>query len=466
MTANNAINRRNSLAGSGAALAGLSLATGQTLASPAVTPSSQYASTPVLDTVDVLVVGGGPSGIGAALSAARQSVKTLLVEAHSFFGGSVVWNLGKPMEQMRPGSKARSSIHEQVIKKITNYGSQAARLYSSDVYPHVHYLKTAIVDALDEAKVSYLLHLRACDVVLTGNKVTGVVFITKRGLMRVNAKVVIDCTGDANLAAFSGAQTLTEGMDSSPITLRSAFTNTTLSPESSNILNGVMDSGRAKYPLLPKKIQDTGSVSNCRHGYVGHTGMKDLGPSDPLDPAKRSEAECKSRRQAVQLAQVIRESNKPVLKEAELCEVAPQVCTEITRRLKGLYTLTQSDVNKGFGFHDTVAVQYHSASNTFSGCGIPYRCMVPETVEGLLSAGSGISADSGAVTTSAGNCMATGHAAGLAAALAVKGNTLPRQVNVSELQSALEKEGVSLSSKISGTGKGNARFRYLKLEHK
>ena len=444
MSEKKSINRRNFLAGSTAALAAGSLSTGQALAATP-TPSAKYDSTPVLDTVDVLVVGGGPAGIGATLAAKRQGVKCLIVESYSFFGGSAVWGLGKPMEQMRPGSKPRSAIHELLLKHLTNLGSQAARIDGHNVYPNVHFLKAAVVDALDEAECPYYVHVQAADAVVEGNRVTGVILATKQGLMRVNAKVVLDCTGDASIASFAGATTVSQGSASAPMSLTAAYIDVDVSSEKTSDITGAFDSTRQKYPLLPKTVQGLKQVSNCSFGYMDHSGTSGFGSLDPLDPVQRSEAECKSRRQVLQMEHAMRESSTTTLQDIDICEGAPQVCVPLPRRVKGLYTLSKQDVAKGTDFPDTIALRYEMVNNALVNCGVPYRAMVPESLDGILNAGSGISAARGAVSTAAGNCMATGHAAGLAAAMSVKQGIMPRELKVAELQGALRKDDVDLT---------------------
>ena len=99
---------------------------------------------------DVLVVGGGPAGIGAALGAAAGGANTLLIEHHAFFGGVAAWCLGMPINQMRPGNKPRSKLHELVLAKLRAYGDQAVRVGTHQLWCNVDYLKVAVLDALDE----------------------------------------------------------------------------------------------------------------------------------------------------------------------------------------------------------------------------------------------------------------------------------------------------------------------------
>ncbi|UCD64835.1 MAG: FAD-dependent oxidoreductase, partial [Candidatus Zixiibacteriota bacterium] len=150
MKQQNKINRRRFLAAAGAAVAG-------TGAVSTLTPSAstqgvlkirKQAAIPYKP--DVLVVGGGPAGIGAALGAAGYGAKTLLIENHGFFGGVAAWCLGMPINQMRPGGKPRSEIHELVLEKLRAYGDQAVRVGQHQLWCNVDYLKVAVLDALDQ----------------------------------------------------------------------------------------------------------------------------------------------------------------------------------------------------------------------------------------------------------------------------------------------------------------------------
>ncbi len=447
MSTNDSINRRDFLTGSGTALALGSLSSSQAVAA---TPSASYASTPILDTVDVLVVGGGPAGIAAMLAAQAQGVKCLLVESYSFFGGSAVWGLGKPIAQMRPGSKPRSVIHEKLLKHLTDLGSQAARLEGSDVHPNVHFLKAAIVDALDEAKCPYYVHVQAADAVVEGKRVTGVILATKQGMKRVNAQVVLDCTGDASIASFAGAPPLSEGSASAPMSLSAAYVDVSLSSVRTSDITKTFDNARDKYPLLPETVHGLKQVSNCGFGTMDHSGTSGFGPLDPLDPVQRSQAECQSRRQVLQMEHAMRESSTAALQDIDICEGAPQVCVPQPRRVKGLYTLTAKDVASGSIFPDAIALRCDVVNNAPVVCAVPYRAMIPESLDGILVAGSGISAASGAVSAAAGNCMATGHAAGLAAALSAQKGIVPRELKVPELQDALRKDEVDLTKGNKG----------------
>jgi ribulose 1,5-bisphosphate synthetase/thiazole synthase len=408
---------------------------------------------------DVLVVGGGPAGIGAALGAARMGSKVLLIDSAGFFGGIASFSVGMPMNQMRPQSKARSVIHENLIDKLLALGDQAVHIGQHQLYCHVDYLKVAILNALEEAGVQYLVHMPAVETLMEGNRVSGVMVATKKGLMTIKAKVVVDCTGDCDVAYFAGAETLFE-------TVEPRMPNTTLvnygnvTPEQIRAVNRRELAKKAKatgnFPLLPPGWMMS-PVANSSFYYSNHTGTKVIGQFDMTDPIERSKAECIGRRQAIQMVEAMRQHGGEHLKDIEIVGTSPQINVRETRRLKGLYILTEEDAQKGAKFEDTIG--WRSGYLDLMGYkytqmvihDVPYRALLPEKVDGLLTAGRSISAThvGMAAGKSMGNCVATGHAAGLAAALSAQKGIMPREVKVSEIQDTLRKDGVDLT--MAGT---------------
>ena len=402
---------------------------------------------------DVLVVGGGPAGIGAALAAARKGAKTLLVENHSFFGGVAAWCLGMPINQVRPGGKPRSKVHELVIAKLQALGNEAVRIGEHQIWCNVDYLKVAVLDALDEAGCKYLVHTRAVDAVVENGRLAGVVVATKQGLATIRAKAVVDSTGDADVACFAGAETMKEAGALSPMTLCLSVTNVAKDQVRRANLGEVARQARQKYPLIPKGWGLDGVANSKTCFYINHAGTRDLGQFDATDPFERTRAEALSRRQAVQMAQAMREFGGEALKDLELIGTGPQVGVRETRRVKGLYVLTEEDALAGRKFEDAIAWRSGFLDIGFVRFekmkihDVPYRALLPEKLDGLVVAGRCISAThvGASAGKSMGNCMATGHAAGLAAAMCAEKGCLPRELKVGDLQDALRADGVDLA---------------------
>ena len=436
-----------------AGLGALTAASGPAVSAPSATVSAR--AHPVLDAVDVLVVGGGPAGIGAALGAARSGAKTLLIENHSFFGGVAAWSLGMQMNQMRPFGRPRSAVHELLIHKLAAYGEQAVALGEHEVWSNVEYLKVAILDALEEARAAYLVHLRAVDAIVERNRIAGVVVGTKRGLMSIRAKTVVDCSGDADVAFFAGAETMIEPDKLMPMTLALELTNVRRPGAEPAKIAAAIRAGRVKYPLITSGFLEIKPVAHAGNLWINHAGTADMGRVDATDPVERSRAECRSRRQALQMVQAIRESDDPDVRRIEWGSAGPQVSVRETRRIKGEYILTEEDAMSGRRFDDSIG--WRSGLIDLGGQAgtklirmkihdVPYRSLVPEKVDGLLVGGRCISAThvGAGAGKSMGNCMATGHAAGVAAALCAQKALQPRELKVGLLQERLRAEGVPL----------------------
>jgi hypothetical protein len=451
------LTRRSFLTAAGTAATGAAVTANLSAAGAAPAINIQTRP-PALEGIDVLVVGGGPAGIGAALGAARTGARTLLIENHSFFGGVAAWAMGMQMNQMRPNGKPRSQIHELVIDKLRAYGDQAVRLGTHEVWCNVEYLKVALLDALDQVGCKYHVHVRAADALVENDRLTGVVIATKRGLMTIRARTVVDCTGDADVAYYAGAETMIESEALMPMTLGLLLANVDAATVRAPDIDKAIHAGRPKHPLIPSGFLEIKRVAKGTAWYINHAGTADMGRVDPTDLEQRTNAECRSRRQALQMIQALRESENPALNRIEWGSAGPQVSVRESRRVKGLYVVTEEDALSGRAFPDVIAwrsglIDLGGQKGTTLGKmkihDVPYRAIVAEKLDGLLVGGRCISAThaGAAAGKSMGNCMATGHAAGLAAALCAKMNCPTRELNVSKLQDALRADGVDLDLK-------------------
>jgi hypothetical protein len=220
-------------------------------------------------------------------------------------------------------------------------------------------------------------------------------------------------------------------------------------------MSGVLKKAKSKYPLIPDSWGDWGlrKVSNSHHFYVNHGGTRDLGNFDVTDPSQFSKAECLSRRQVVQMTDAMREFGGGDLKECEIVGASTQIGIRESRRIKGSYILTEEDAINGSRFDDVIAWRsgwLDIAFIKFSQMKIhqvPYRSIVPEQIDGLLAAGRCISASHAGVSAgkSMGNCFATGHAAGVAAALSSGLKKTPGELDVRKIQEVLRNDGVDLT---------------------
>jgi len=359
------------------------------------------------------------------------------------------------MNQMRPGGQPRSVVHELIIGKLQAYGDLAVSIGEHELWCNVEYLKVAALDALDAADCQYLVRAQAVEAILEGDCVVGVIIGTKQGLLSIRAQVVVDCSGDGDVACFAGAEMMVDEELASPMTLCLNVTNVDMERARAFAREGglqrIAEQARGKYPLIPERWGlSTFPASNCL--YVNHSGTKHLGVFDATDPDQLSEAECLSHRQALQMVQAMREFGGEALQDIEIIATGPQTGIRPRRRVKGPYVLTEEDAKVGRRFDDVVAWRSGHLDVGFVRLermkvhDVPYRAIVPDRIDGLLMAGRCISATHVAASAgkSMGNCVATGHAAGLAAAIAVQGDIQPRDLDVGGLQDALCQDGVDL----------------------
>jgi hypothetical protein len=459
---------------------------------------------PVLKEVDVAVIGGGAAGICAAVASARNGAHTLLVENWSYCIGYICTALGStpcgvsfqdtnknqiikgiPWEMMQRLVKAGDAIPQmerEVISDIpfmhTPYGTYGPIL-------DLEAVKTLALRMLQESKCGLLLHAFGAGVIMDGNKIKGVIVESKSGRQAILAKVVIDCTGDADIAAFAGAPYEKLPADelfqiSNKLDLVNVDTNL-LQEEAENIIKTHKD--ELAYLIKPKELDriparfqaplmgalhgpgggvqmtpDGKGLTGKRRaiGWGARSGIIGVGVNcegDATDVEDLTRAEVTTRLSMWSQIENMRVSHK-AYEKAIVVSDSLQIGIRETRRIIGGYVLTGDDVVNGHKFDDSIAKSADPIDGHLPGGGwdyhqingyheIPYRCLVPQKVENLLVAGRCISADHRAESAirKVPPCMATGQAAGTAAALAAKQGTTPRQLDVELLQRTLKEQG-------------------------
>ncbi|GIV65347.1 MAG: FAD-dependent oxidoreductase [Bellilinea sp.] len=419
-----------------------------------------------LPSTDVLVVGSGSAGATAAITAARLGASTSLVERYGFMGGISTQVLDTFYGFFTPGVHPRKvvggvpdSVVEELFKRNAaiyrpnTYGAGQGITYDPET------LKVVWEHLARQAGVRLYYHALVVDVLSEGAEIRGVVIASKAGLYRLSAKVVIDASGDADVAARMGVPF--ESSRDGPIqSLTTTFKMINVdvarakSVKKSELHAKMQQAEQLGYDLPRKE----GSVHITPLPGVMATNMSRVRDVDPLDLTQLTLAEIEGRRQSLEYARFLIEQI-PGYENAALGGFSTQIGIRESRRIFGEYRLTREDVLSARKFDDAIAQcgapieEHHAGQDTRweylpegETYHIPYRCLLPQQAERLLVAGRCLSADHDAHASvrSMGQCMAMGQAAGTAAALAVALNCQLREVPISKLQSTLRQSGAVL----------------------
>ncbi|MEM2561914.1 MAG: FAD-dependent oxidoreductase [Candidatus Bathyarchaeia archaeon] len=407
----------------------------------------------VIADVDVAVIGGGPSGVAAAISAARNGMKTMLIERYPYLGGMMTGGLVLLLIEY---DRYEYGILKETVERLTKLpngvtlpprkrpwilgpetptwieGFGLSGSYAPPFDPEM--LKFVCNEMAVEAGVKLMLNCTFVDAITVDDAVQGVIIENKEGRQAVLSKVTIDATGDGDVFARAGAP-FQEDMHPTGLSLSYRLMNVDVrralkfreeNPEKYNEL--INEHTGKEYGLVWFPTTIEGVVLFFQH-------LRGLSAIKVEDLIK---AEVEGRRKVMAAIEFFRK-NIPGFESAILIDTSPQIGTRESRRVEGEYILTKQDVIEGKRFKDVIA------RNPYFD--IPYRCLVPRKVDNILVAGRCISTthEAQAAIRMIAPCYATGEAAGAAAAEAIEEKVPPREVDLSKLQERLIKQGVVIN---------------------
>jgi hypothetical protein len=405
---------------------------------------------------DVLVCGGGCAGLAAALAAARAGAKTLLVERAGFAGG-IITTVGLPyfdgIAHVKGNRVIAGGIAMELLVKLGVCKAGVDRLpQHNPMVPSVERFKL-LADRLllaERPRLTVLFHTFVCEVKTHADRITEVLAANKDGLVSIVPRVVLDCTGDGDVAAWSGAPvTKTEPLQ--PMTLHFRIGNVKRNSNLSRLCREQLIAAHEAAEL--KMFYGPGLIFAFapNEAYVHAIRVA----ADASVAADLTAAEMQARADAWVMFERW-QKNVPGFEDAYFITSGPFTGVRETRRIDGVYVLTEEDIRKRRPFEDAIAtgcwyldVHPHKATPGAAQenqgfqpdpYDIPYRSLLPRKVSNLLVAGrchsaTQLAASSTRVTVTA---MAMGQAAGAAAALAVKEKTTPTELAGVRVRQVLE----------------------------
>lgn len=444
---------------------------------------------PVIARPDVLVVGGGPAGIGAAIASARSGAETMLVEQYGYVGGNLTVAQINPMFTFHTveGEQIVSGIAGEFVSRMVEKGYSGGHMTdltfdNASMTPlNPEGSKVILLDMLEESGVKLLLHTMCVDAVAKDGRVKAVIVENKSGRAAICPKVVIDCTGDGDVAVKAGAgftigdengvmqpvslffriggvdtKALRSWMKANRNLLKDSPTDAEIDSQKGIAFLGLNQLVKDEIAAgrLDEEIANRILMYELPHGQfaMNVTRLQHISGVNAEDMTK---AEIRLRHQVIQVHEFMA-AHVGGFEDSYILDTGAQTGVRETRHIKGDYELNENDVLEGRAFEDgvscgTYAIDIHPGQGKmqiYTGSGkavyeIPYRSLIPVGLENLLVAGRCLSANSMAAGSARvmATCMAMGQGAGVAAAMASSGDGKTRSVDVKQLRSNLLNQG-------------------------
>lgn len=417
---------------------------------------------------DIIVVGGGFAGSAAALAAARNGCKVLLIEQSGALGGAANTCLVNPFMpnetkiHKENGETERlelsRGIFAEICEKLNSMGAMRGSIF------HEEYLKLLLDRMMEEAGVDVLFHATLCETDVKNGKIQSITAITKGGKIAFEASQFIDCTGDADLAVMSGCP-YHLGRESDnlcqPMTLCFRIANI-------DEKEFFTSECRKKMQEIYTRWREEGKTLNPRENIllfhtmidgVVHFNSTRVVKKNPVDPFDVSWAEREARRQMFDIYRMLKEE-LPAFRNAQIVSSASWIGSRESRMIDGEHLLTENELKDCTRFPDAIAAgNYDIDIHNPEGSGtthyyfpdgeyytIPYRSLIPKGITNLLVAGRCISSthEAQASYRIMPIVCCLGQAAGTGASVAVKSGTTPKEANIKEIQKILLDNGAFL----------------------